>query len=116
MENNNEILIEPMIFHGPGGCPKCGGPLVVADSEITLMELDTNGIPISDETSVRCEAACLHCGERVKMVRWKMGYIPYTRSSLILKKMQMLDEIKKRVDNENKDRFNGKNPLAIDLE
>lgn len=95
---DNEILIDGLIYHGPGGCPKCGGPLVVVDSELTFMELNTDGIPISEETSIRCNAACLHCKERQEMVRWQGGYIPFSRTSLLLKELQFKDEIKDRME------------------
>ena len=92
----DEIMIDPMIFHGPGCCPECGGPLVVADSELTLMELNQDGIPMSEETAIRCEATCMHCSNRIKMMRWKGGYVPYSRTSLILKTMELRDEIEDR--------------------
>ena len=110
---NDEILIEALIVHGPGGCPECGSSLFVADSELTLMELNQEGIPISEETTVRCEAACSHCGHRQKMVRWDGGYIPFSRSSLILKIMQRKDERNSRIEQLNS-RVEG-NPLAVGL-
>lgn len=94
---NDEILIEALIVHGAGGCPECGGSLFVADSELSLMELNQDGTPISEETVVRCEAACSHCGHKQKMIRWDGGYIPFSRSSFILKSMQRKDEMNSRI-------------------
>lgn len=111
---NNEITIEPMIFHGPGGCPLCSGPLVVVDSELTMMELNSDGIPTSEETLIRCEAACLHCNNRVNMIRWKGGYIPYSDSSLIIKKEQLKYELEQRVKECNSS-SNKENPFALNV-
>ena len=107
---HKELEIEALIYHGPGGCPKCGGQLIVADSEITLMELDQEGIPISEETSVKCRAVCRDCGHRLKMVRWDGGYIPYTNSSLTMKVMEQKELFKQRVQELNKN--SKSNPFA----
>lgn len=98
---NDEMLTEALIIHGPGGCPKCSGALFVADSELSLMELNQDGIPISEETVVKCEAACSHCGHKLPMIRWNGGYIPFSRSSFILKTMERDDEAKARVSQLN---------------
>lgn len=110
---NEELLIEPMIIHGPGCCPKCGGTLFVADSELTLMELNKEGIPITEETTVRCKAACVDCGYEQRMIRWDGGYIPFSRSSLIMKIMQRKDERRARI-NELNSKAKTANPFAVD--
>ena len=109
---SDEIFTEALTVYGPGGCPKCGNSLFVADSELSLMELNKEGIPISEETTVRCEAACSNCGYKQKMVRWDGGYIPFSRSSLILKIMQRKDERNSRIAQLNSS-VKG-NPLAVD--
>lgn len=113
--DNKDTLLEPMIFHGPGGCPVCSGPLCVADSEITVMELNPDGVPISDETSIKCKAICTHCGKQIRMVRWGGGYIPYGRSALIIKNGELRAEAAERVRKIN-EKAGGKNPFAIDRE
>ena len=92
MQNNREPLIEPIIYHGPGGCPKCSGPITVADSELTLMELNQDGDPISSETTVRCMGCCMHCGTKIPMMRFKGSYIPYNETSRIIRTMEFKDE------------------------
>lgn len=113
--SNKDSLIEPMIFHGPGGCPICSGPLCVADSEITLMELNPEGVPISEETSIRCKAVCMHCGNTIPMARWGGQYIPYGRSALIIKNGELRAEAEERVRKIN-EQAKGKNPFAIEKE
>lgn len=79
--DNKEILIEPLIYHGHGGCPICCGPLSVLDSEMSMIDLNQEGMPISIETSIKCRAICKHCGHKLEMVRWEGGYIPYDEKS-----------------------------------
>lgn len=99
---SKELETEAFIYHGPGGCPKCGGQLIVADSEITLMELNQDGIPISEETNVKCRAVCRDCGHRMNMVRWNGGYIPYSTTSLLMKIMEQKELNKQRISSLNK--------------
>ena len=116
MENNNELIVEGMIIHGPGGCPECGSPIWVADSELTLMELNMDGIPISEDTTIQCRGVCSHCGRKINMVRWKGGYIPYTPTSLMLKELEARDEFNDRVKETNRiaEKRLGSNPFAIE--
>lgn len=108
-----EPLIEPMIYHGPGGCPKCSGPITVADSELTIMDLNQDGDPISSETTIRCMGCCMHCGNKIPMMRFKGSYIPYSESSKIIRTMEFKDEMAQRIAEVNKN-SNGKNPFAIE--
>lgn len=100
MNNNDrskEPIIEPFIQYGYGTCPECGGGLVLADSELTLMELDKNGIPINyEETVVRCKARCVDCGFQQSMIRWEDGYIPDRKRLLMIKKFEVLGRIHDR--------------------
>ena len=111
-----EPLSEPMIFYGPGSCPKCYTNLWVADAEITLMEVDSNGIPKSEETVNKVTAYCPNCGHKQLMVRWKGGYIPYTPTSLMLKELEARDEFNDRVKETNRiaEKHLGSNPFAIE--
>ena len=83
-----EPLSEVMTIYGPGSCPVCFKALWVADSEISLMELDSNGFPVSEETINRVTAKCPNCGHKQIMMRYKGGYLPYTYTN----HMQLLIE------------------------
>ena len=109
----NETLIEGFIYNGPGCCSSCCGPLVVADSEISIMELNKEGTPVSEETTVRCVAVCRHCGRKTPMMRWKGNYIPYSPTVALIKKAELENEANQRIsalNNKNKD----KNPFLAD--
>lgn len=108
---NNELLIEGLIYHGPGCCPDCGGPIVVADTETTVMELNDDGVPISDETYQKCSGACTRCGKRINMMRWGGGYIPYSAASKIVRINDFKEECKQRILEINKN-AKGKNPFT----
>ena len=105
-----EIGIDGLIYHGPGCCMKCGSPLVVVDHEMTIMELNQDGDPISEETTFRVKAACTYCGNKHDMMRWMGGYIPYSPSSRILKIAEAQDIIKQRAELLNEE-SKGKNPF-----
>lgn len=109
--DNKEILIDPFIYHGPGGCPECCGPLSVLDSELNLIELNNEGQPISVETSIRCRAICKHCGHTLEMVRWNGGYIPYNERDLQSRIIEQ-QEINRARMQENRCTI-GVNPLAF---
>ncbi len=108
--DNKEILIEPIIYHGHGGCPKCCGPLSVLDSELNMMDLNQDGTPISIETSVKCRAICKHCGHTLDMIRWEGGYVPYDEISHNSRIIE-LAESRKVIMQENKCKIG--NPLAF---
>ena len=110
--DKQDTLLEPMIFHGPGGCPICSGPLCVADSEITLMELNPEGTPISEETTIRCKAVCMHCRNTIPMVRWGGQYIPYSKSALIIKNGELRAKAAERA-HQITEEAKGKNPFAL---
>lgn len=111
--NDKELLVEPMIFFGEGECVKCSGPIAVVDSEITMMELNKSGIPINDETIMRCEGVCLNCGTRYEMMRWKGGYIKCNSVIKSLKLLELKDEARERVNKMNSD-SQGRNPFGLD--
>lgn len=104
--NSKEPLVEPFIHYGYGTCPMCGGGLVLADSELTLMELNKDGIPISyEETVIHCKARCIDCGFQQNMIRWEDGYIPDNKRLIMLKKFEVMDRIRNRY----KDYYSNKN-------
>lgn len=110
-----EILTEAMIYHGPGGCPKCGNLLTVVDHEMTIMNLNQEGHPTSEETMFHAKACCPNCGHKQDMMRWHGIYIPYSRSSRILKYYEAYDNIKERCAKRDLE-LREKNPFAIDSE
>ena len=66
--------IEPMIVFGQGQCTECGGQLTVVDMETTFLRLDKNGSPVTEDTMIKCEAVCMHCGKRYPMIRNGLDY------------------------------------------
>lgn len=107
---NKDILYQPVIFHSPGCCPKCGGPLVVLDAEMCTMNLNSEGQPIDDETHIECAAVCKFCTEVIPMIRWNGGYLPFSEASLIFKMGEIKERAKARLEKENGKRDN---PLTI---
>lgn len=102
-----------MIYHGPGGCPKCGNLLTVIDSEMTVMDLNQEGHPISEETIVKVRACCQNCGHKQEMMRWQGRYIPYSENAYRIKRGDALYDIKQRnlmLDKQSK----GENPFALE--
>lgn len=107
----DEIITEAMIYHGPGSCPVCSGPLTVADAEMVLMELNQDGNPISiEDTIISVRAICNHCGKKQDMMKWKGAYIPYSESSKIIKECELLDDAKDRIASMNAS--SNKNPFV----
>lgn len=107
---SKEIENPGIIFSGPGVCPKCGTPLYVVDSEMTLMELAIDGSPISEETNINCKGVCPVCDTKYPMMRWGGKYIPYCRTTFILRKMELIDRINERKAKLSK---SDKNPFGI---
>lgn len=97
MESNQEIKLEPIEFYGPGGCPFCSATLYVADSELTLMEVNRDGIPISESTTITCKAVCPNCGEKIEMIRHNGGYIPYSQDAEIWLEIQRKERVAARL-------------------
>ena len=109
----NEITTEAMIYHGPGGCPKCGSLLTVIDSEMTIMDLNQEGHPTSEETIFKAKACCPNCGHKQEMMRWQGRYIPYSENVHRIKLGDALYNIRQRsrmLDEQSK----GENPFAIE--
>lgn len=112
MESNEEIKLEPIEFYGPGGCPFCSATLYVADSELTLMEVNRDGIPISESTTITCKAVCPNCGEKIQMMRHKGGYIPYSQDAEIWKDIQRKEQAEERL---KMLKSGAKNPLVNEV-
>ena len=97
MESNEEIKLEPIEFYGPGGCPFCFTTLYVADSELTLMEVNRDGIPISENTTITCKAICPNCGKKIEMMRHNGSYIPFNRDVEIWNEIQRKERAETRL-------------------
>ena len=108
----DEVQIEPMLFHGPGVCPNCLTPLILAEKELTVMDLDKNGNVINIvNTDIVCKAMCPNCGKKYDMMRSNGSYKPYSRIAEIFDKLDLDEEIKKR----NNGRYHiSDNPLSSD--
>ncbi len=109
----NEITREAMIFYGPGGCPKCGDLLTVVDHEISIMELNREGHPLTEETIIRIRACCPKCGHKQDMMRWNGMYIPYSEMSEMIKIGELKAAVEKRNLELNK-QTKGKNPFLAE--
>lgn len=91
---NEDPLIEPIIYMGPGQCPLCGGVLMVIDSETSCLLLASNGNPVQETTTIRCEAVCQSCKNTFPMIRHGFGYRIYSRSAMLFKKYDAQKERK----------------------
>ena len=80
-----EIKIEPFVIFGNGQCPSCGGEIIVADTETTIMMLDKEGNPISLDTNIQCRGICGQCRRKLNMIRFNGAYAPDTWYMRILK-------------------------------
>ena len=106
---SHKDAINPIICYGTGCCIECGGQLTVVDMETSFMELSPSGSPISEDTMIKCEGVCMHCGRRYPMMRDGLYYIhdnEYTRfireyNNTIYNKtiQQNMDDLKPTKDN-----------------
>ena len=72
-------LINPLVECTIADCPHCGSPLLLVDSEMTYMELDSQGFPIDAEVTYnRVEGLCYNCGNSYPYIRSGMRYVPYS--------------------------------------
>lgn len=108
-----EIMQEAMIFHGPGGCPNCGDLLTVIDHEMTIMELNREGHPLTEETVIRVRACCRKCGHKQDMMRWNGTYIPYSEMSKMIRIGELKASAEKR-NSELRKQTKGKNPFLLE--
>ena len=95
--STKEPTISPMTFYGPGCCPDCMIPMVVADKETNVIALDQNG-SASDIilTCDECVAICPKCKKKFNMMRSNGVYKPYSDVVYLLDKMEIDYEAKKR--------------------
>lgn len=94
-----EPLIDPMIYVGLGGCIKCGTPIVVADREIIVVELNNNGEVINlEEQSVIAKGLCPNCGNRQDMMRdpYNGIYRPYSKAGFLFAEFDLKEQAANR--------------------
>ena len=94
--------IDPIIYYGPAGCPKCGGVLCCADMEINSMLLDHEGNPREIETTNSCRAICINCVNQTKMMYHNGKYSVYSRFQELINEYEDKLENKKRVEELNR--------------
>lgn len=70
-------LINPIQYRGPGQCLKCGSLLMVADSEMNYLLINSDGTPSTVENKYyRCVGMCPNCGTNIDMINLGGKYIP----------------------------------------
>lgn len=74
MNNSKDELVQPFEILGSCCCMKCGAPLYAADTEMTYMRLDKNGMPIQEETEINCRGVCPNCKSVYPLKRCGFGY------------------------------------------
>ena len=110
--DSNELLIEPFVYDGPGVCPDCGHLLTIADTELTIMDVNNEGTPISETTITKANAYCRNCRRKQPMMFWKGKYIPFSEASYIMLTSEAKDEVAERYKL-MEEQAKGVNPLAI---
>ena len=104
-------LIDPIIYVGPGGCIKCGTPLVVADKEIIVVNINNDGevVELKEQATV-AKALCPYCGNHQDMMRdpYNGIYRPYSKTAFMFSEMDMKERSKNRIRSINE---TDKNPL-----
>lgn len=111
MTNNKEVLISPIEYHGPGACPECFTPMILADMEINMLELDKHGQAVNiTDTMIKCQAICYRCGRVFPMMRSRGIYRPYSEAVQTLDRLDIEYETNRR----NEGRYNITcNPLTL---
>lgn len=112
LTSKGKDLIEPMIYYGPGSCPKCISLMMLADRETTIMDLNSDGSVSNIEGSYSvCMAICPNCNHKQPMMRCNGIYRP---ASLVVKMLSDL-EIQEEIDlrKKNTSYFIEGNPLSL---
>lgn len=112
--SNKEILIEPLTYHGPGGCPICSTPLIVAERETIILDLDISGNVLDiNSAGTICKGICPRCGYKLDMMRSHNGtYRAYSHTRALFDEIDHNHEIEQRRLKEGSYRIEG-NPLSI---
>lgn len=106
---------DPMIIFGPGQCTECGGQLTVVDMETVFIDLSPSGVPTSENTMIRCEAVCTHCGKRISMMRDGLNYIPDNEYNRFMRYYKHSEFVKTRNAEIENLRPSEDNPFCINL-
>lgn len=101
--DDREDLISPIKVFPKGCCINCGSNLVVIDMETSFVELSDDGTPvnITEETVLRVEGVCRHCGARYPMIRYGLNYLhenEYTKLCLWYNHMLHCRQVEKDMD------------------
>lgn len=93
-----ETIVDPLIYIGPGACRKCSSPLILAERDLSAMELNPDGsVRNIIETSVMCTALCPQCGEKYSMMRSNGVYKPASLAGLLFDKIDLKEELEIRM-------------------
>lgn len=106
-------LLEPIEFIGFGKCLDCGGSIYVMDSEMTFMQVNNDGIPVTEETKLNVKGICSQCGKTSVMMRWNGGYVPYSRTAYIIRTTEKKIQIRERLEKLNGKTKDESNPLIL---
>lgn len=106
-----EIVKEPLEVFESGQCPLCGGQLIAAETETTVMMLDKYGNPISEDTNILCRGICHQCATKFDMIRYNGRYTIDTWYYRMRKEQDIQQIINRRKMNLNKKKDD--NPLSV---
>lgn len=111
--SNKEILIEPLTYCGPGGCPICSTPLIVAERETIILDLDTSGNVLDiNSAGVICKGLCPRCGHKLDMMRSNGIYRPYSYARSLFDDVDRMHELEQRKLKDGSYHIEG-NPLSV---
>ena len=106
-----EPLIDPIVYRGPGACKECGTPLIIAEREIMVMDLNSEGQVVKlEEQASTIKALCPNCGRRQDMMRdpYKGIYRPRSLAAYLFSQMEAEEANKNRIRSINE---KDENPL-----
>lgn len=107
----DEIKIEPITFYGPGVCPECLTPLIIAERDLTVMDLDKDGNVFNIvESEYYCNAMCPKCKNKIKMMRTNGSYKPYSEVRAAFDDIDFAERLRNR--HEGKYSIEG-NPISF---
>jgi hypothetical protein len=98
--SNNDLVTDAFMYHGPGACRNCFTPLILVDSEQTVMDLDPEGNVVDIvESHYICRAMCPKCNEKYEMMRFLGKYYPYSETAFKFKAEAHREEVDRRNKN-----------------
>ena len=112
---NTESGTPAMVLYGPGCCIECGGELTVIDMETTFLVLNPSGSPMTEDTMIKCEGVCTHCGNRYPMMRNGLNYIHDNAYTRFVKEYNTVLHVKAVEERMDKLKPTDDNPFCIDV-